>query len=149
MPAIAVAEDTVDHAARVETRSADLMAVGVVHGERMTIRLSRLSDNAPVSDAVVTVRLRGAVHPTIAEADGSYTMQTQDLSVPGPAAVVFQIAQGSAREDLRGAIQVAAGPAAPEEKNSARQLGWWVLNFAVCIGFLLLISRRRKAASQD
>jgi hypothetical protein len=41
-------------------------------------------------------------------------------------------------------IPSAAGP--PEDKNTARQLGWWVLNFAVCIGFLWLVSRRRKSA---
>jgi hypothetical protein len=33
-----------------------------------------------------------------------------------------------------------------EDKNNARQLWWWVLNFAVCFGVLWLISRRRKAA---
>jgi len=43
-------------------------------------------------------------------------------------------------------LLVAGGGAKPDEKNAARQLWWWVLNFAVCIGFLMLISRRRKAS---
>ncbi len=135
---------------RIEARSNTLLAVGIVHGDRMTIHLSRLMDNAPVRDAALTVLLRGVVHPTTAEADGSYTLQTKDLSLPGSAAVIFQVVQGNAREDLQGALRVTADRAGnTEEKNSARQLGWWVLNFAVCIGFLMLISRRRKAAAKD
>ncbi len=132
---------------RVEARSADLMAVGVVHDDRMSIRLSRLIDNAPVRDAAVTVTLRGVSHATTAEADGSFTLQTKDLGIPGAAAVEFQVAQAAAAgETLKGTLQVAAGAGPAAGGNSARQLWWWVLNFAVCIGFLWLYSRRRKAA---
>lgn len=112
----------------------------------MSIHLSRLIDNAPVRDAGVTVVLRGAAHAAVAEADGSFTLETKDLALPGQAAVEFQVAQGAASETLKGTLQVAAGGARPEDKNSARQLWWWVLNFAVCIGFLWLYSRRRKTA---
>jgi hypothetical protein len=135
---------------RVEARSGDLLAVGIVHDDRMAIHLSRLIDNAPVRDAALSVLLRGNLHPTMAEADGSYTLQSKDLTLPGSAAVVFQIVQGDVHEDLKGALDVAANTAKPtEDKNSARQIGWWVLNFAVCIGFLMLWSRRRKAAEPD
>jgi hypothetical protein len=133
---------------RIEARSADLLAVGLVHGDRMTIHLSRLLDNAPVRDAAVTVVLRGATHPAIVETDGSYTLRTKDLTLPGAAAVEFQVAQAGAPQTLKGTLQVAAGTAPSETKNSARQLWWWALNFAVCIGFLWLISRRRKAAQE-
>ena len=37
-----------DQLARIEARSADLLAVGTVHGDRLTIHLSRIIDNAPV-----------------------------------------------------------------------------------------------------
>ena len=132
--------------ARIEARSAELLAVGLVHGDRMSIHLSRLIDNAPVRGAAVTVVLRGASHPATAEADGSFTLQTPDLTLPGAAAVEFQVTQAEAHETLKGTLQVAAAAGHSEDKNSARQLWWWVLNFAVCIGFLWLISRRRKAA---
>jgi len=130
---------------RIEARSTDLLAVGLVHDDRMTIHLSRLIDNAPVRDASVTVVLRGATHPTTAETDGSYVLQSKDLALAGAAAVEFQIAQAASRESLKGTLQIAAAGDQPENKNSSRQLWWWVLNFAVCIGFLWLISRRRKA----
>lgn len=132
---------------RIEARTANLLAVGIVRGDRMTIRLSQIADNVPVHDAVVTVALRGVVHPTVAQADGGYLLQTQDLDVPGSATIEFQVRRAESVEKLTGEIDVADdGRAKPEDKNGARQLGWWVLNFAVCIGFLMLWSRRRKAA---
>jgi hypothetical protein len=145
-PALAAAPAQSPAPARVEARSDDLLAVGLAQGDRMVVRISRLIDNAPVRDAAVTVTLRGVAHPTTAEADGSFTLQTRDLALPGTAAVEFQVVQAAARETLKGTLQVAGGAGSGGDKNSARQLWWWVLNFAVCIGFLALISRRRKAA---
>ena len=133
-------------ATRVEARSESLLAVGMVRADRMSIRLTRVVDNAPVSDAGLSVLLRGVAHPTVAEADGSYTLQTNDLRLPGPASLEFQVTEGTTRHDLKGTLLVAGGGAKPDEKNAARQLWWWVLNFAVCIGFLMLISRRRKSS---
>jgi hypothetical protein len=135
--------------ARVEARSNDLLAVGVVHDDKMIIHVSRLADNAPVRDAAVTVLLRGTLHPTIAEADGGYSLQTQDLALPGSAAVNFQVDQGSAKESLRGTLDIGLQPGPLDDKNSSRQLWWWVLNFAVCGAAVWLFSRRRKAAAKD
>jgi hypothetical protein len=134
---------------RVEARSDDLLAVGVVHDDKMIIHISRLADNAPVRDAVITVVLRGTVHPTTAEADGSYSLQTQDLGLPGAAAVDFQVGQGGAKESLKGTLDNASQPGALDDKNSSRQLWWWVLNFAVCGAAVWLFSRRRKAAKDQ
>jgi len=130
---------------RVEARSSDLLAVGVVRDDRMIIHLSRLMDNAPVRDAAITVVLRGTAHPTTAEADGSYTLQTKDLALPGAAAVEFRVSEAAGQQALKGTLEIAADAGQPENKNSARQLWWWVLNFAVCIGFLWLFTRRKKA----
>lgn len=117
-----------------------------MHDDRMIIHLSRLIDNAPVRDAAVTVVLRGAAHPATAETDGSYTLQAKELGLPGAAAVEFKVSQAASQESLKGTLQITAGAGQAEDKNSARQLWWWVLNFAVCIGFLWLLSRRRKAS---
>jgi hypothetical protein len=134
---------------RVEARSATFVAVGVVHGERMTVHLSRLLDNAPVNDAVVTVILRGTAHPTTAEADGGYSFEAKELALPGAASVEFQVSQAGAHESLKGTLQIAGAAGTPQEKTNARQLWWWVLNFVVCIGFLWLYSRRRKGARSE
>ena len=134
---------------RVEARSHDLLAVGVVHDDKMIIHLSRLADNAPVRDAVVSVVLRGSVHPTTAETDGSYTLQSKDLALPGAAAVDFQIGDGAAKESLKGTLDIGSQPGVLDDKNSSRQLWWWVLNFAVCGAAVWLFSRRRKAAKDQ
>ena len=131
---------------RVEARSSDLLAVATVHGGRMTIHLSRLVDNAPVRDAALSVVLRGTTHPAVAEADGSYSVQTEDLRLPGTAAVQFELTRGADREVLAGTLEAGGRPGESDDRGSTRQLGWWVLNFAVCIGFLWLWSRRRKSA---
>jgi hypothetical protein len=134
---------------RIEARSANLLAVGIVQSDRMSIHLSRLLDNAPVHDAVLSVVLRGTVHPTVAEADGSYTLRTPDLGIPGSAAVIFQVTQGATHEDLNGTLSLTVNAPKTDDKSNARQLWWWVLNFAVCIGFLKLWSQRRKNASEN
>jgi hypothetical protein len=131
---------------RIEARSASFFAVGLTQNDRMIIHLSSAMDNAPVRDAAVTVILRGIAHAATAETDGSYELRTPDLELPGAAAVEMRVTQGVAQESLRGTLQIPEGENKPGDKNSARQLGWWVLNFTVCIGFLWLISRRRKAA---
>ena len=136
-------------AARVEAKSQNLLAVGIVEADRMHIRLSRLLDNAPVRDASVAVTLRGQTHATVAEADGSYTLTDKDLALPGAAALEFQITQGALRETLRGTIEVGGEGGKPEEERSqARQYWWWALNFGVCIGFLMLLSRRKKKSDE-
>lgn len=134
---------------RVEARSSDLLAVGVVHDDKMIIHISRLADNAPVRDASISVVLRGTVHPTTAEADGSYSLQTPDLALPGAAAVDFQVGQGGDKESLKGTLDNASQPGPLDDKNSSRQLWWWVLNFAVCGAAVWLFSRRRKAAKNQ
>jgi hypothetical protein len=131
---------------RVEARSTEILAVGVVHDDKMTIRLSQVIDNAPLRDAAVKVLLRGATYATTAETDGSYTLQTKDLLLPGAAVIEFQVSQAAAQQSLKGTLQINAGATQAEDKNGARQLWWWVLNFGVCIGFLWLVSRRRKTA---
>jgi hypothetical protein len=143
-PAAAQPAGGPDRLARIEARSADLLAVGTVHGDRLTIHVSRIIDNAPVRSAAVTVVLRGIAHPATAEADGSYSIETPDLNLPGAASVQLQVAQGAATEELQGILRITGPAGSAEDKNGARQLGWWILNFAVCIGILFLW-RRRKA----
>jgi len=144
---LVVAAPAAAPAPRVEAHSADLLAVGIVHGDRMSIHLSRLLDNAPVQNAVLRVLLRGTLHQTVAEPDGGYTLQTPDLTVPGDASLEFRVLQGGSQEDLKGMLVIVDATADGADKNGARQLWWWVLNFAVCGGFLLLLARRRKAAA--
>jgi hypothetical protein len=142
----AAAEPVPNSGARVEARSPELLVVGTVQGKHMAIHLSRIADNAPVHDAAVTVVLRGTPHPATAETDGSYSLDTPDLEIAGAATVGFQVTLGGARQDLSGTLEVGGqATQAADKGGSSRQLGWWVLNFGVCIGFLWLWSRRKKS----
>lgn len=133
---------------RIEARSADLLAVALVREDHLSLHVTRLVDNAAVRDAHVSVTLRGAAHAAVAEADGGYSVETKDLELPGDAIVQFTIVTGGLQQQLTAQLG-STGNAVAEDKNGARQLWWWVLNFAVCIGFLMLWTRRRKDRAAD
>jgi hypothetical protein len=133
-------------ASRIEARSSDLIVVGLLQGDTMTIHVSRVLDNAPVRDARLEVAFRGGTYPTVAQVDGGYTFQARELTLPGAVAMEFHIVTGGSDEKLGGMLQVAAATGKAGEGSSARQYLWWVLNFAVCGAFLVLWARRKKRA---
>lgn len=133
--------------ARVEARSKTYLAVGLLTGDRLVIHLSRLLDNAPVHDAALEVQVRALDLPAIAQTDGSYEVRDARLAAEGPTAIAFVVREGNSSEKLTGTLDVPASRGSGTHEGQARQLLWWVLNFAVCIGLLVLISRRRKAAA--
>jgi hypothetical protein len=130
--------------ARIEARSADLLVVGLVQGEAMTINVSRLLDNAPVHDAIVAVTFRGGTYPAVAQVDGSYSVKSPEFALRGPIAMEFRVTLGGTEETLSGTLQIAAAGDKTDDSGSARQMYWWVLNFAVCGAFLVLWARRKK-----
>ena len=130
--------------ARVVAASADYRLVGLLRGDTLSLRVSRVLDGAPVSDVAVSVELRGRSYPATATVDGGYSISTPQLAIPGPTAFAFEIRAGNATQTLRGVL---TGPAKTRpNQGRVRQLAWWILNFTVCIGFLALLSRRRKRA---
>jgi hypothetical protein len=131
---------------RIEARSSDLIVVGLLQADTMTIHVSRVLDNAPVRDAQLDVAFRGATYPTVAQVDGGYTFQARELALPGTVAMEFHIVAGGSDEKLSGTLQVAPASGKTGEGSSARQYYWWVLNFAVCGAFLVLWARRKKRA---
>jgi hypothetical protein len=130
--------------ARIEARSADLLVVGLAQGDAMTINVSRLLDNSPVHDATVTVAFRGRTYPAIAQVNGSYLVNSPEFMLPGAVAMEFHITFGGAEQTLAGNLQVGGTGDKAADSGSARQMYWWVLNFAVCGAFLLLWARRKK-----
>jgi hypothetical protein len=133
-------------AARVEARSRSFLAVGVLQGDQMNIHLSRLLDNAPVHDASVEVAMRALKLSAVAQTDGSYTVRSPELEAAGPAVVAFTVTQAGTTEKMSGNLEAPAARKGLQNNGQARQMLWWALNFGVCIGFLVLYSRRRKAA---
>jgi len=134
-------------APRVEARSKSFLAVGVIQRGHMRIHLSRLLDNAPVHDASIVVAMRALKLDAIAQTDGSYSVSSPELAAPGPAVVAFTVTHAGTTEMMSGNLEMPAVGKKLEDNGQARQLLWWVLNFGVCIGFLVLYSRRSKAAA--
>jgi hypothetical protein len=130
--------------ARIELHSADYLLVGLVRGDNMTLRVTRALDNAPVHDAQVTAFLRGTSHPATSQVDGSYSFSSQDLALPGAAAIEFEVKQADKDQRLRGTLTTPEAAGAPQDTNGIRQYAWWVLNFSVCIAAYVLFMRRRK-----
>lgn len=131
--------------ARIKVQSADLLIVGLAQDDRMNIHVSRVLDNAPVRDAIVTVAFRGVNYPMVAQVDGGYAMQSWELVRPGAVVMEFHVVAGGLDQRLNGTLDVPTN-AKPDPPGSARQYLWWVLNFAVCGAFLLLWARRKKNA---
>ncbi|MDE2295194.1 MAG: hypothetical protein KGL36_07000 [Gammaproteobacteria bacterium] len=130
--------------ARVVAKSPSYRLVGLLNGDTLTLRVSRALDGAPVTDAAVTVEFRGRSYPATATVDGGYSVRTPQLAVSGPTAFAFEIRAGRSTQTLRGVLT--GFPKTRSGHGRVRQLGWWILNFSVCIGFLALLSRRRKRA---
>jgi hypothetical protein len=128
---------------RIEARSASYLLVGLVHGESMTVHVSRLLDNSAVRDAQLTLLLRGREYPATSQVDGGYAVDAKDLALPGSAVLEFRVVQGGAAENLRATLQTPER-GKEDDKSLIRQYAWWVLNFGVCIGALMLYSRRSK-----
>jgi len=144
--AATAAEAPAAAASRVEARSKSFLAVGVLQGDRMSIHLSRLLDNAPVHDASVEVAMRALKLNAVAQTDGSYAVNNAELAASGPAVVAFTVTQAGVTEKMSGTLEGPAAAKSLEDNGQVRQWLWWVLNFGVCIGFLWLYSRRSKAA---
>ncbi len=118
---------------RVEARSNDLLAVGVVRDDKMIIHISRLADNAPVRDAVVTVVLRGTAHADDRGSRRQLFAADQGSGAARRRGRGLSSRPGSrARDSLKGTLDIGSQPGPVDDKNSSRQLWWWVLNFAVC-----------------
>lgn len=131
---------------RIESKSADLRLVGILQADRLAIHISRLEDNVPLKDAAVAMTLRGTRYAALAEADGGYSVRAPDLTLPGSAAVEFEVTAGTLHEVLKGTLELGSGSAGGADSGTARGTYWWVLNFGVCIAFLWLFSRRKKSA---
>lgn len=130
--------------ARIVAQSTSYRLVGLLRGDALRLRVSRALDGTPVTDAAVTVEFRGRSYPATATVDGGYGIRTPQLAVSGPTAFAFEIRAGNETQVLRGVLTGFAKTRSSHGR--VRQLGWWILNFSVCIGFLALLSRRRKRA---
>lgn len=127
----------------VVARSALLTLTAAPSNQALTLQVSRLSDHEPiVGPGNVTVAIDGHAIPVTAQADGRYavSMRNQDAGAHSLSVVV---SHDGIRELLTGTVTVAQHRSVLDAIESHGMSAWWVLNVAVVLIAVLIISRRR------
>jgi hypothetical protein len=145
---------------RVSATSEAFQLVGILKAGKLTIYLDREPDNAPVSDAKITVSVGGKPVVATATKDGTYELVAGDWAKSGEAEMQFAIAAGG-KNDLLGGVLVVPGSAAsvaaarPHSHFAALRshlpplrhlaVGALLLGFGLVVGNLL--ARRRSVVA--
>ena len=127
----------------VVARSALLALTAVPSDQALTLQVFRIPDHKLiVGTGNVTVTLDGHDMPVTAQPDGKYviSMRHQDAGAHSLSVVV---SHDGIREILTGTVTVAQHRSALDTLESHGMSAWWVLNIAVVLIAVLIISRRR------
>jgi len=76
---------------RLATASEAYELVATLNGQRLTIYLDRFEDNAPITDATLTVLVEGEQVLAEATPDGTYVATSQRFNARGSIELVFDI----------------------------------------------------------
>jgi hypothetical protein len=118
-----------------------LSAAPVDHG--LSLQVARNSDHRPiVGPGRVTVTLDGHSVPVTAQPNGTYLVSTRTES-GGAHALGVVVSHDGIRELLTGTVTVPQRRSALDELEGHGMLAWWVLNIAVVLIAVIVISRRR------
>jgi hypothetical protein len=127
----------------VVARSALLALTAVPSDHALTLQVSRISDHQLITGAGnVTATVDGHEVPVTAQPKGSYLISTRDQD-GGAHSLSVVVAHDGIRELLTGTVTVAQQRSALDVLESHGMSAWWVLNIAVVLIAVLIISRRR------
>jgi hypothetical protein len=130
-------------AATVIARSALLSLTVAPADHALALRISRIPDRRPiVGPGHVTVTLDGHSVPVIAQPDGTYVISTRDQS-GGAHSLNVVVSHDGIRELLTATVTVPQQRSTLELLQGHGMFAWWVLNIAVVLIAVLVISRRR------
>lgn len=130
-------------ASSLVARSALLTLTASPADHALALQVVRTSDHQPVvGPGNVTVTLDGHSVPVTAQSNGSYLMSTGDES-GGAHSLSVVVSHDGIRELLTGTVTVPQQRSALEVLQEHGMSAWWVLNIAVVLIAVLIISRRR------
>lgn len=110
----------------------------------LTLQIARVSDHRLIAGpGKVTVTLDGHSVPVAAQPDGTYLISTRDQS-GGAHSLGVVVAHDGIRELLSGTVIVPQRRSALDVLQGHGMFAWWVLNIAVVLIAVLVISRRRR-----
>jgi hypothetical protein len=100
--------------------------VAILEGERLTIYLDRFEDNAPVTDAAITVTIDDETVVAAPAADGSYAVASKRFASGGLAELVFDVRRPGADDLLIGKMSLRnASSAGHPSELTASPVQWW------------------------
>ncbi len=109
----------------------------------LALQVARVSDHRLIVGAGnVTATLDGHAVPVAAQADGTYVISTRDQSA-GAHSLGVVVAHDGIRELLTGTVTVPQQQSLLDMIQGHGMSAWWVLNVAVVLIAVLVISRRR------
>jgi hypothetical protein len=118
-----------------------LSAAPADHG--LSLQVARISDHRPIiGPGGVAVTLDGHSVPVTAQPDGSYLISTRAQS-GGAHSLGVVVTHDGIRELLTGTVTVPQQRGALDVLEGHGMFAWWVLNIAVVLIAVIVISRRR------
>src|SRR5262249_55972991 len=96
--------------------------VATLNGQRLTIYLDRFEDNAPITDAAITVLADGEQVSAEATPDGTYVATSQRFATPGSIELVFDIRAPAADDLLIGKLFLPSASSFTEGASVASSL---------------------------
>jgi hypothetical protein len=127
----------------VVARSALLTLTSAPSDHALRLQVSRISDHRLIAGpGSVTVTLDGHSVPATAQPDGSYLISTSAQS-GGAHSLGVIVSHDGIRELLTGSVTVPQRRSALDVLQGHGMFAWWVLNIAVVLIAVIVISRRR------
>ena len=128
----------------VVARSALLTLTAAPSDHSLVVRVSRIPDHRLIAGpGNVTATLDGHSVSVTARPDGTYVISTRDQSA-GTHSLGVVVSHDGIRELLTGTVSVPQQGSALDVLESHGMAAWWVLNIAVVLIAVLIISRRRR-----
>jgi hypothetical protein len=120
-----------------------LSAAPADHG--LSLQVTRNSDHRPLAaQGSITATLDGHSVPVTAQSDGTYLVSTRAES-GGAHALGVVVSHDGIRELLTGTVTVPQQQGSTlDELEGHGMFAWWVLNIAVVLIAVMVISRRRR-----
>jgi hypothetical protein len=129
---------------RLVAHSALLTLTASSSGDALALRVTRVSDHQLIVGAgKVTATLDGRPVPIAAEPNGTYLLSLRSES-GGTHSLGVVVSHDGIRELLTGAVSVPRRGSMIDSLQGHGMAAWWVLNVAVVLIAVLVISRRRR-----
>lgn len=130
-------------AAMLVARSALLTLTAAPADHALSLQVARVSNHQPITGAgALTVSLDGHRVPVTAQPNGTWLVSTREQST-GAHSLNAVVSHDGIRELLTGTVTVQEGRSALDVLQNHGMFAWWVLNIAVVLIAVLIISRRR------